>query len=195
MKHKTIIPYDPKLKDLAKQLRENSALSEVLLWNYLKGKQILGYDFDWQKPIDNYIVAFFCYDSLGRKTQMVDPDMGQWFYSYDGVGHLILQTDAKGITTKINYDPLNRKFYIDYPNDNDVVFMYDVDTKGTLSMVYSGAGTASYQSVIYMYDQQLRKTVEGRTIDGNTWETRWAYDSMDRVTSMTYPDVQTAIFN
>jgi very-short-patch-repair endonuclease len=60
MKHKTIIPYDPKLKDLAKQLRENSTLSEVLLWNYLKGKQMLGYDFDWQKPIDNYIVDFFC---------------------------------------------------------------------------------------------------------------------------------------
>ena len=60
MKRKTIIPYDPKLKDLARQLRKNSTLSEVLLWNYLKGKQMLGYDFDRQKLIDNYIVDFFC---------------------------------------------------------------------------------------------------------------------------------------
>jgi very-short-patch-repair endonuclease len=60
MKRKTIIPYDSKLKDLARQLRKNSTLSEVLLWNHLKGKQMLGYDFDRQKPIDKYIVDFFC---------------------------------------------------------------------------------------------------------------------------------------
>ena len=60
MKCKAIIPYDPKLKDLARQLRKNSTLSEVLLWKYLKGKHMLGYDFDRQKPIDNYIVDFFC---------------------------------------------------------------------------------------------------------------------------------------
>ena len=60
MKCKAIITYDPKLKDLARQLRKNSTLSEVLLWNYLKGKQMLDYDFDRQKPIDNYIVDFFC---------------------------------------------------------------------------------------------------------------------------------------
>lgn len=57
---KKIIPYNPELKELAKKLRNNSTLSEVLLWEHLKGKQILGCDFDRQKPIDNYIVDFFC---------------------------------------------------------------------------------------------------------------------------------------
>ena len=37
-------------------------LSEVLLWNELKQKKMLGYDFDRQKPLDNYIVDFFCKD-------------------------------------------------------------------------------------------------------------------------------------
>jgi len=60
MKQKTIIPYDPKLKEIARRLRNNSTLSEILLWRHLKGKQMLGYDFDRQKPIDNYIVDFFC---------------------------------------------------------------------------------------------------------------------------------------
>ena len=60
MKRKKIIPYNPKLKEFAKDLRNNSTLSEVLLWRCLKGKQMLGYDFDRQKPIDNYIVDFFC---------------------------------------------------------------------------------------------------------------------------------------
>ena len=35
------------------------------------------------------------YDSLGRKTQMSDPDMATWNYSYDGVGNLISQRDSR----------------------------------------------------------------------------------------------------
>ncbi len=57
-----IIPYNPKLKELAKKLRQNMTLSEVLLWQELKGKQMLGYDFDRQRPIDEYIVDFYCKD-------------------------------------------------------------------------------------------------------------------------------------
>jgi very-short-patch-repair endonuclease len=60
MKRKVILPYNPILKDLARELRNHSTLSEVLLWKHLKGGQFLGYDFDRQKPIDNFIVDFFC---------------------------------------------------------------------------------------------------------------------------------------
>ena len=35
---------------------------EVLLWNQLKQGQMLGFDFDRQRPIDNYIVDFYCKD-------------------------------------------------------------------------------------------------------------------------------------
>ncbi len=30
------------------------------MWNYLKNKQLKGYDFHRQKPIDEFIVDFFC---------------------------------------------------------------------------------------------------------------------------------------
>lgn len=36
--------------------------SEVKLWNELKNGQMMGYDFDRQRPIGNYIVDFFCKD-------------------------------------------------------------------------------------------------------------------------------------
>ena len=55
-----IIPYKPYLKELAKQLRQNSTLSEVILWNALESRQLLGYDFDRQKPLDSFIVDFYC---------------------------------------------------------------------------------------------------------------------------------------
>ena len=35
-------------------------LAEVLLWNKLKRKQMQGHDFDRQRPIDEYIVDFYC---------------------------------------------------------------------------------------------------------------------------------------
>lgn len=58
-----IIPYNPKLLPLAKKLRANMTLSEVLLWNELKGKQ-LGFQFSRQIPIHNFIVDFYCKDLI-----------------------------------------------------------------------------------------------------------------------------------
>ncbi|MFH1070710.1 MAG: DUF559 domain-containing protein [Candidatus Glassbacteria bacterium] len=52
--------YYPKLKMLARQLRKNSTLAEFVLWEHLKSKQMCGYDFHRQKPIDEFIVDFFC---------------------------------------------------------------------------------------------------------------------------------------
>ena len=60
MNRREIIPYDPKLKELARKLRNDSTFTEILLWNYLKKRQMRDYDFDRQKPIDNYIVDFYC---------------------------------------------------------------------------------------------------------------------------------------
>jgi very-short-patch-repair endonuclease len=52
--------YNPKLKQLSRNLRNNSTLSEVLLWVRLNKKQRFGYQFSRQKPIGNYIVDFYC---------------------------------------------------------------------------------------------------------------------------------------
>lgn len=60
MKKKRIIPYQSHLVEKARQLRNNTIYSEKLLWKYLRNKQLYGYDFDRQKPIDKYIVDFFC---------------------------------------------------------------------------------------------------------------------------------------
>jgi very-short-patch-repair endonuclease len=61
MKRK-IIPYNPILKERARQLRQNMTFSEVKLWNEIKNGQLMGYDFDRQRPLTNYIVDFYCKD-------------------------------------------------------------------------------------------------------------------------------------
>ena len=57
---KNFLKYNSALKEKARELRNNSTKTEILLWKFLKGKQLLGYDFHRQKPIDEFIVDFFC---------------------------------------------------------------------------------------------------------------------------------------
>jgi RHS repeat-associated protein len=71
-----------------------------------------------------------CYDNLGRKTAMLDPDKGGtraaandatidcglvgyqragwWTYKYNGFGELVEQADPKGQRTQMHYDKLGR---------------------------------------------------------------------------------------
>ena len=76
-----IIPYNPELKNLAKELRRNMTLSEVLLWKELKNRSIMGYDFERQRPIGNFIVDFYCKElSLAIE---IDGDTHIYRYDYD----------------------------------------------------------------------------------------------------------------
>lgn len=52
--------YNSGMKIRSRELRNNSTLSEVLLWNELKARKMRGYQFMRQKPIENYIVDFYC---------------------------------------------------------------------------------------------------------------------------------------
>jgi very-short-patch-repair endonuclease len=63
MKRK-ILPYNPRLKELAKMLRKNMTYSEVKLWGCISNGKMMEYDFDRQKPIGNYIVDFYSKDLM-----------------------------------------------------------------------------------------------------------------------------------
>ncbi len=84
MKKRKIIWYNPKLKKYATELRNNSTKSEIILWLKLKGKQFYGYDFHRQKPIDNYILDFYCHElQLGIEV--------------DGYYHLLIRVQRKDV--------------------------------------------------------------------------------------------------
>ena len=52
-------PYDPKLTEVARELRNNSTISEIYLWVVLK-KCKNKYKFTRQKPVLHYIADFYC---------------------------------------------------------------------------------------------------------------------------------------
>lgn len=54
------LPYNPALRQRAKELRKAGNLSEVLFWKQVRNKQFKDLDFDRQKIIGNYITDFYC---------------------------------------------------------------------------------------------------------------------------------------
>ena len=66
------ISYKKQLIQLGKNLRNNSTKEEIILWQYLKQKQ-LGVKFRRQQPIDKYIADFVCFE----KKIIIELDGGQ----------------------------------------------------------------------------------------------------------------------
>ncbi|MFL5800699.1 MAG: polymorphic toxin-type HINT domain-containing protein [Roseiflexaceae bacterium] len=144
-------------------------------------------------------VTKLTYDSLDRKTQLDDPDLGIWDYTYDANGNLVTQTDnqAPRQTLWFGYDALGRQTQRRQTNASGTLlaqYIYDqtsATNKGigqrTAMSVPSGASSS------WEYDARGRKTEATHTIPvGATNYTRvfgWAYDSADRISSVTYPTV------
>ncbi len=128
------------------------------------------------------------YDFGGRKESMTDPDMGGWSYTYDALGSLKTQTDARGCITTLDYDSINRltgKSYSGSCCGTAVTYSYDAGTygKGHRTGMNDGSGSTSWT-----YDNRGRVTQEIKVIgDTESFKTLWGYNSADMVSSMTYP--------
>lgn len=57
-----ILPYREDLIEKARELRKRSTPGEIELWKALKNKQVLGYKFRRQRPINSFIIDFYCAD-------------------------------------------------------------------------------------------------------------------------------------
>lgn len=135
-------------------------------------------------------ISTMTYDTLGRKTAVHDPDMGNWSYVYDASGNLTKQTDAKGQVLWFQYDALNRRVQKDFTTQKtlgsgDVRYTYDGTTnnrKGRLQQVVDASGT-----VVFQYDSVGRILQTEKSLDGTTYTTQSTYDGLDRVLTVTYP--------
>ena len=85
--HYISLPYNPNLRERAKELRKAGNLCEVLLWKQLHNNNFKRYDFDRQKIIGNYIVDFYCGQS--------------------GNCNVVIEIDGSSHDNKIEYDKKN----------------------------------------------------------------------------------------
>lgn len=131
------------------------------------------------------------YDSLGRNTELHDPDAGIWRYGYDANGNVISQTDAIGDVTRWKYDELNRlaqESAADQHGRHALITTYHYDgqtsnAKGRLSGITEPSGASTFA-----YDPLGRVISSIKVLDKKTYSTKFQYDAVGRLTHQIYPD-------
>ena len=76
-----IIPYREDLKAKARELRKNSTLSEILLWQEIKERKLHGYQFHRQVPMLDFIIDFYSHEL--QLAIEIDGDSHKHNYEYD----------------------------------------------------------------------------------------------------------------
>jgi RHS repeat-associated protein len=125
------------------------------------------------------------------------------YFTYDGRSNLVTRTDARGVISNFTYtvtnqlDPLNRLQSVSYtvpsgssiPAAATVSYVYETDaTKDRTrvrQIVTNGVSTEALD-----YDSEGRLHQRALTLDGRPsypFTTNYTYDSLDRVTDVTYP--------
>ncbi|MBI2575812.1 RHS repeat protein [Candidatus Woesearchaeota archaeon] len=152
--------------------------------NNIGYKTLYGYDLNGNLvriTDSNGNQLLFTYDSLGRKTKIVDPDLGIWQYEYDARGSLIKQVDSEGNAVSFLYDELGRPLK-KIAEEGNTTYLYDTPTKGTLSRI-KGPGFEK----TFSYDRRKRVVKETLSIDGQDFSTQFSYNSQDALNETQLP--------
>jgi YD repeat-containing protein len=150
------------------------------------------------------ITLNMCYDRLGRKIAMRDPDKGGWLasvtscanvtesspgwwhYKYNAFGELIAQTDAKNQLTTMEYDQLGRMIL--RQGEDQTRWYYDKD-------FYGKASAGSQGKLMNMLVRN--NAIPIASFNGVTDQfTGYTYDSLGRLTDtqVLYPNQTTGYF-
>ena len=141
----------------------------------------------------------YTYDMLGRMTQRVHPDAGTDTYLYDGAGNMVkhaTQVLAIAGETVNYYYSYNRLDSIIYPINpqNNVRYTYGDSTagnnqRGRIALMEDASGFQTF-----FYGKMGEVTENNRTfVLPNesycySFKMKYAYDSWNRVQTITYPD-------
>ena len=163
---------------------------------------LTGVTVDASKPGDpaNPKSTQIVYDTLGRKKNMTDPDMGRWDYGYYPDGTLKSIKDANhqtnGQLISFDIDELNRVTVKRYPADSgmgNVVYNYDESTstnyKGRLTSMSDASG-----STVYNYDKMGRPARTVKRVDGADYPITKSWDGLGRLSGITYPDNESVAY-
>ena len=123
---------------------------------------------------------------------MNDPDMGIWNYSYNILGQLISQTDAKNQSTTFTYDVLGRKTSKNSA-DGISTWTYDSASNAIGSLALESFESSSNNNTTsnkkeYFYDTLSRPIKVITTTDDIAYTQSYTYDAYSRVETRSEPN-------
>lgn len=138
------------------------------------------------------------YDALGRRTQLLDPDLGQATWTYNGFGETLSETKTgvNGATRVRTYerDLLGRVIRTvdieDGATPEVTTFNYD-DGAGAIGKLSSSISPDGVETA-FAFDALGRPHKTSWTIGTSTFEVEQCFDTMGRVSHVLYPEAPNA---
>ena len=105
-----MLPYDKRLKERSRILRENMTAAEEYLWAKIRTDKVQGYRFYRQKPTGIYIADFYCHKaklvieidgSQHSSIQNREYDQGRSDF-FMGLGIRVIRFSNRDILSNIN---------------------------------------------------------------------------------------------
>lgn len=151
---------------------------------------VTSYDFDGQSHLikvtdARHLATLYSIDGLGNQLSLTSPDTGMTSTTVDTAGNVLTRTDAKGQTSRYTYDAVNRLTSITFSDGNVTTYTYDQgnNAKGRLTQISDQSG-----SITYTYDGRGHVLTDTRAVSNNNYVTRYKYDNLGRMSSLTYPN-------
>ncbi len=126
------------------------------------------------------VLRTFGYDSRNFLVTETHPELGTITYGRDGAGNMTSRRIGSGPATTYSYDGHNRGTGVWYPDGTSTTQTYTRNNKQ--KTLISAAGTRGFT-----YDANDNLTIESLVSDGVTLTTVNAYNSIDQLSSTTYP--------
>lgn len=131
------------------------------------------------------------YDGAGNRILLSGPDRGSLSFKYDSLGEMVEETNALGQAINMVYDPLGRVVQRTFPNPSG-------SGTETQTWTYSSSGNSAGQltresdnvtgfSRSLTYNSYGKPTTVTETLSGTSLALNVAYDSLGRMSSVTYP--------
>ncbi len=130
----------------------------------------------------------YSYNSSNFLTAATNPETGDTVYGRDAVGNMTSRAVGTSGTTTYTFDGLNRLTNINYPASPDVVQQYDDNNNVTL--IDNGIARRTFG-----YDANDNLRTESVVVGGQTLSAAYAYNSLDNLSSITYPSLRQVAYS
>lgn len=124
-------------------------------------------------------------NGLGDQLTEVSPDRGTVTYTYDSGGNVKTLKDARNQTTTYTWDALNRLTQATYGDATVTSYVYDAGSNGKGRL--TGMTDPSSVSTTYTWNKRGELTGKTQTVSSLARTVGYAYDSVGRVSQITYP--------
>ena len=134
------------------------------------------------------LITTYVYDGFGQLWAQSSPDTGTVSFVWDTAGRRTGLTRADGVVTTYAYDALSRVTSVSAGGKTQT-FTFDTCTNGKGRLCgYNDAFDTHTDILTTAYTPEGWIASQSSNVSGSVFNTSYTYDSMGRVTKLTYPD-------